>query len=299
MVQVMPTAGNATQRAVFRIPAVKGAGFGELQARCRLDDFIDDGLCVGRARDRVRRGLEQHQLLRARGSPAGCSLLPLSGDFVEPPIENYRDGRPTKKESVDGGPLPRVFYRVGVVVDAGRIERAHHSMLAEHKGEEEQEGDPVLIERDYDDHDEIEEVKLDEAAREMDEHGGRHKKAEAAAHGAKAPTKLGRAGQYGERGDRGCLGERVLDAQTHIEGEEDDGRDVYPEQGGDAEMAQPPVLGRQWAPPQTRARLAYWAIVPGLTRDPSEGALRAERVPINWLRDLGLGWTGEGRRSQK
>jgi hypothetical protein len=75
-------------------------------------------------------------------------------------------------------PAPWVGDGGRVVVDRAGVERAERAVVEDHIADRQQEGQPVLVEREDGDHEEEVEVRLDLAAPEVDEEGGRRHEAE-------------------------------------------------------------------------------------------------------------------------
>ena len=81
------------------------------------------------------------------------------------------------ERGVDRRPLPRVGDRVGVVEHLVAAERGPMPWWSDHVERREQERDPVLVEREDGDHHEEVEVRLDVAARDVDDERGRGQQA--------------------------------------------------------------------------------------------------------------------------
>ena len=107
--------------------------------------------------------------------------------LVEPPVHDVDDAEGADEERVDARPAPRVGDGVGVVVDRGRLERAHEPVVAEDEGEGQQVGEPLLVEGEDADHHEEVEVALDGAVHEVHHDGRRGQQPHADRDGAAAP----------------------------------------------------------------------------------------------------------------
>ena len=135
--------------------------------------------------------------------------LPVEQVLVEPPRDEAGDADAGDEEGVDGGPLPGVVQGRGVVEDRARIDGPEDAVVHEHVGDGGEEADPVLVEGDDGDHDEEEEVHLDDAAREVHQHRRARQQAERGGHAALPAAERRRRGEQGEDGADGRLEDRV------------------------------------------------------------------------------------------
>ena len=130
-----------------------------------------------------RRGEHSARLGEQRQPPLGrLRLLPglalrVDERLVEPPCHEAGDARARNEERVDGRPAPRVVVGGVVIEDRVLVERADHAVVDEDVGDRREERKPVLVQRDYRDHDEEVEVHLDHAAREVYQHRGSREQA--------------------------------------------------------------------------------------------------------------------------
>ena len=113
-----------------------------------------------------------------------------------------------------------------------RVERSRDAVMQQHVGDRREERDPVLIERDHDDHHEEVEVHLDDAAREMHEHGGCGQDADRRRERARAPRKRRVAGDERRGRQDQRLEQRVRQGEPADHGEDRDDRSRGPTGAG-------------------------------------------------------------------
>jgi hypothetical protein len=124
-------------------------------------------------------------------------------------------------------------------------------VLQDDEPDGEEERHPVLVQRDDADHDEVVEVHLDRPAGDLDEDGRRDHEAHRGQHGAHtavAGHERGGRRHHRERGDEQRLDRAGADGFAAHEREDEDPRDVHPEEREDPTVALRPDVVRQARP---------------------------------------------------
>ena len=202
--------------------------------------------------------------------------------------DDVDDAESADEERVHARPAPRVGDGVGVVVDRGRLERAHEPVVAEDEGEGQQVREPLLVEGENADHHEEVEVALDGAVHEVHHDGRRGQQPHADRDGAAAPREAPARGDRGAHGDRTGVDGRVPHRVPREEppGEEGDRvRPHEPEHPGMAALphrgGQGPSLGQGVAEARERSHRPVVGDAPGFF---IRGGARATRPAAAWSR---------------
>jgi len=180
------TAGQLAHRAID-LQDLAGGLVGEAE-----QDHADRGA--------LERALEA--LLALAGAPVGLLRL-RAHRLVQAPRDDACDPRGGDEGPMDQRPLPRVRLRVRMVVDAAGVQRAHHAVVDDDVRDGDEEGDPVLVEREHDDRHEEQEVRLDRAVPDVDEQRARRDEAERDERRGGAPAMLEQQREDAERNQRG------------------------------------------------------------------------------------------------
>ncbi len=168
--------------------------------------------------------------------------LALAHALVEPPRHDRGEPGGGDERGVDAGPLPRMGDVVGVAEhQVAAADRAADAVVQDDVERREQERDPVLVERQHDDHHEEVEVRLDVAAGDVDDEcrsgqqaGGDDRRAQLAP--------VGEALHDRGRGDRRGVQRRVPQRKALEQAEREQPGDVEPEQLDHPAMTLLPAL---------------------------------------------------------
>ena len=180
--------------------------------------------------------------------------------LVRAPRGDVGEARGEDEAAVDQRPPPRVGGRLRVAVDRVRLQDADHAVVQDDVADREEERDPVLVQREQPDHHEEVEVRLDDAAPEVDEQ--RRARDEAGARGDHPPAQRD-ARQHRddrERDHRADVEEDVAEPVAAGEAEQQQPGDVRREHGDDHAVAaleevrrEHPALGHGGAQSRGRA----------------------------------------------
>ena len=134
--------------------------------------------------------------------------------LVEPPRDDRAEAGGADVGGVEQRPAPRVRLGVGVVEDRMRVERAADAVVQHDERRGEQEDHPVLVEREQHDHDEEVEVRLDDAAGEVDDHRRGRQEAERDEQRTAAAARADDGRRDGADRDGAALEQAVADADS-------------------------------------------------------------------------------------
>ena len=165
--------------------------------------------------------------------------------LVLPPGDETGDALGQHEAAVDEGPLPRVVERGLVVVHRSRRDHAHGAVLDHDEADGDEEGNPVLVQAEDDDHDEVVEVHLDHAARQVHEDAGRGDQTEGGHDRLPLPSQRLLGGEEGGDGDDGRVGHRVAERVAPQKAEEGEPDGVHPEEDDHDPVPPLPLLVRQ------------------------------------------------------
>ena len=203
----------------------------------------------------VRKLLRLRQLPLALGyGPLTLARTPVGRQrlrtyvLVEAPGRDACDSRCGHERAMDGSPFPWVRHGIGMVVDTARVEHAHQAVVYDDIGGCEQEGNPILVEREQGDHHEEVEVALDRPTPGVHQQRGGCDQAQRDDHRGESAVAARHRRQYGKHRQRRTVQHGVENAVPTQKREEGERRHVRPENCQQRVVpAKPDVLGQRAA----------------------------------------------------
>ncbi len=185
-------------------------------------------------------------MARLVGELVGHGPLGGLGPLGQAPVRHRGHAGAGDEQGVHAGPFHRVVPSGGVVVGRVRGDHAHHAVVDDDVGDRQQEGGPVLVEGDHEQHHEEVEMGLDQPAGQVDEHGRGGEQPERRQRGAHAPAEPPLARQPRQDHQRHHLDQAVPQPVAAHERVAPQGRGVQGEYPQDDPVTQPPRLLGQW-----------------------------------------------------
>ena len=191
----------------------------------------------------VEAGDDAVELVVARVERGVLGLQDVGVELGLAPAHEQGDDLDDHEEGVDGDAAEGVAQgvRAGPEDLVGR-DHADHGVMEDDEADRQRERQPVQIEPDDGQHGEEEEVRLDRAVGQVDEHGGGGHQAQRGDARAAAAREAAPAGEQRHDGERREVDQHVRDRAAGQQAVGGQRRDVEPEHHDDAAMATLPEL---------------------------------------------------------